>query len=98
MADSITRQEWQALQEKINRIEEAITGGLEGKTSLRSRVDGLEREIKHCKEGIEHDVSAVRDRVTVLEDGRRWLIRLVSGAVLTAVVSAVFAMFQMGKH
>lgn len=100
MADSITRQEWQALQEKINRIEVAITGGIEGAGGgLRGRVDGLEREIHHCKENMAHEVSAVREQVAALEESRRWIVRLVSGAVLTTVVSALIAAIQMmGKH
>ena len=100
MADSITRQEWQSLQEKINRIEVAITGGIEGAGGgLRGRVEGLEREIHHCKENVAHEVSAVREQVAALEESRRWIVRLVSGAVLTTVISAVIAMLQtMGKH
>lgn len=88
MADSITRLEWQQLQDKISRIEVAITGGIEGAGGgLRGRVDGIERE-----------VSAVRTQVAALEESRRWIVRLVSGAVLTTVVSAIIAMLQMGKH
>lgn len=96
----ITRQEWQSLQEKINRIEVAITGGIEGANNgLRGRVDGLEREIHHCKESMSHEVAVVREQVVALEESRRWIVRLVSGAVLTALVSAVMAAFQMaGKH
>jgi hypothetical protein len=100
MADSITRQEWQALQEKINRIEIAIIGGIEGVSGgLRGRVDGLEREIHHCKENMTHEVSAVREQVAALEESRRWIVRLVSGAVITTVISALVAVMQMvGKH
>jgi len=96
----ITRQEWQSLQEKINRIEVAITGGIEGANGgLRGRVDGLEREIHHCKENMSHEVATVREQVAALEESRRWIVRLVSGAVLTTVISAVLAAFQMaGKH
>lgn len=96
----VTRQEWQALQEKLDRIEAAITGGIDGASGgLRGRVDGLEREIHHCKESMAHEVSAVREQVAALEESRRWIVRLVSGAVLTTVISAVLAMFQMaGKH
>ena len=85
----ITRQEWQSLQEKLNRIEAAITGGLDGASGgLRGRVEGIERE-----------VSAVRAQVAALEESRRWVVRLVSGAVLTTVVSALIAAIQMmGKH
>lgn len=85
----ITRQEWQSLQEKLNRIEAAITGGLDGASGgLRGRMEGLERE-----------VSVVRAQVAALEESRRWVVRLVSGAVLTTVVSAIIAAIQMtGKH
>lgn len=97
---SITRQEWQSLQEKLNRIEVAITGGIDGSANgLRGRVDGLEREIHHCKENISHEVSAIREQVAALEESRRWIVRLVSGAVLTTIISAILAVFQMaGKH
>jgi len=85
----VTRQEWQALQEKLDRIEAAITGGIDGASGgLRGRIDGLEREIHHCQ-----------TQVAALEEGRRWVVRLVSGAVLTTVISAALAAFQMmGKH
>jgi len=51
MTDSITRQEWQQLQDKINRIEAAITGGIEGLNGgLRGRVESLERRLVAIEE------------------------------------------------
>lgn len=95
----ITRQEWQQLQDQIRRIEVAITGGIEGAGGgLRGRVDGLEREVHHCKESMAHEVSVVREQVAALEESRRWIVRLVLGAALTTVISTVVAMLQMGKH
>jgi predicted nucleic acid-binding Zn-ribbon protein len=95
----ITRQEWQQLQDQIRRIEEAITGGLEGKGGLRSRVDSLEKDIQHCKENAAHEIAVIREHVAALEESRRWIVRLVSGAVITTVVSALIAALQMmGKH
>jgi hypothetical protein len=52
----ITREAWKQLQDQIRSIEEAITGGLDGRSSLRSRVEHLE-----------HDLGSVRANLAALE-------------------------------
>lgn len=84
----ITHEAWKQLQDQIRRIEEAITGGLDGKSGLRSRV-----------EYIEHELVSVREHVAALEEGRRWLGRVAAGAFISAGVSIGVAVIQMlGKH
>jgi len=84
----ITREAWRQLQDQIRSIEEAITGGLDGRSSLRSRVEHLE-----------HDLGSVRANLAALEEGRRWLGRVAAGAFISAGVSIGVALIQMlGKH
>jgi hypothetical protein len=74
------------LQQRVNDL-----ASLEQFGNLRQDVDNLSTD-----KAAKTDVTSLERRVTELEDDKKWLIRLILGFIILAVLGAVFVVSKAG--
>lgn len=77
----------------VHRAMESLSRQVEKQTD---HIDDLRKEVAQIAVQ-QKDIDHVQERVTKLEDSQRWLVRLVIGAVLMAILGLVIGTGALGK-
>lgn len=93
-----------SIQELARRLDEVV-GTLEGLVSRldatylrRDLFDAKSQTAELARDRQSDAMAALTDRVAQLEDDKKWLVRLVLGFIVLAVLGAVFAAAKVGGH
>ena len=89
MDNYVNREEFEALKEKVNKIENDTEQASKLLIEIDKKVDGILIKLSDNETVNELTIKPINERIKKIEDNQKWLWRTIAGSIITIILHLI---------
>lgn len=89
MDNYVNREEFEALKEKVNKIENDTEQASKLLIEIDKKVDGILIKLSDNEIVNELTIKPINERIKKIEDNQKWLWRTIAGSIITIILNLI---------
>lgn len=89
MDNYVNREEFEALKEKVNKIENDAEQASKLLIEIDKKVDGILIKLSDNETVNELTIKPINERIKKIEDNQKWLWRTIAGSIITIILNLI---------
>lgn len=89
MDNYVNREEFEALKEKVNKIENDTEQASKLLIEIDKKVDGILIKLSDNETVNELTIKPINERIKKIEDNQKWLWRTIAGSIITIILNLI---------
>ena len=89
MDNYVNREEFEALKEKVNKIENDTEQASKLLIEIDKKVDGILIKLSDNETVNELTIKPINERIKKIEDNQKWIWRTIAGSIITIILNLI---------
>lgn len=89
MDNYVNREEFEALKEKVNKIENDTEQASKLLMEIDKKVDGILIKLSDNETVNQLTIKPINERIKKIEDNQKWLWRTIAGSIITIILNLI---------